>query len=344
MPQQSPRPRPPPMILTPFFESLEDSLPFFILIEERTSVDDYSCVMSFHSGLELNFILVSLLATSGEPDLPNGIKLILASATCIGIFLTSGLTFLTGSIAMWFVFDIASREFREFCNNVFLNLTLCCTLLKRYSLSLQEWSTQLLQDSFDVRMTIFLDQTGFCRCRLWRPLAFFFPSVYQGSSYDDLCVNVRISILIYAVANGVTGKEDCFDQTRRCGSGVTMGQSNVFLHLIFKSLLTTSASSFFAGLKVCTDRVGSIKCRWGIVTIIVRGRVFTIAVVAWAPFSGLARCWFLFRQRNRVLSDVLVDAVSCIRYNCDRLGVKDLNVGECPVIADFGLDLGASLS
>jgi len=143
------------------------------------------------------------------------------------------------SIAMWFVFDIASREFREFCNNVFLNLTLCCTLLHGYSLCLQEWSTQLFQDSLEVWMTVFLDQTGFCRCRFWWPLAFFFPSVYQGSSYvckadwdrrsttlkDDFRVDVRIGLFIYAVADGVAGKEwwgygnaqicvwNCFDES-----------------------------------------------------------------------------------------------------------------------------------
>jgi hypothetical protein len=53
------------------------------------------------------------------------------------------------SIAMWYVFNIVSWEFREFCTNaVFLDLTLCCALLNRYSLSLHKWFAQVFKDAF----------------------------------------------------------------------------------------------------------------------------------------------------------------------------------------------------
>jgi hypothetical protein len=69
------------------------------------------------------------------------------------------------------------------CVRIILNLTLCWTLLNRKSLSSQaKYSSQFVQTAFDMGMTMFLDQTRLCRCRLRWPLAFLFPTMNQTPS------------------------------------------------------------------------------------------------------------------------------------------------------------------
>jgi hypothetical protein len=69
---------------------------------------------------------------------------------------------------------------------VILNLTLCRTFFNGKPLSSQaECSAQFVQTTFYVGMTMFLDQTRFCRCRLRWPLTLLFPAVDQTPS--DIC-------------------------------------------------------------------------------------------------------------------------------------------------------------
>lgn len=68
---------------------------------------------------------------------------------------------------------------------------------------------------------------------------------------------------------------DCDSSRLRPSPGISlsapMGKANVLFHLVIESLLSALASSLLAGLKICTNRVGRIKGRWGIVIVIVRG-------------------------------------------------------------------------